>query len=76
LNGEPLKSLPADAALLYDIEKQFIEMPGWNEDISKCRSFSDLPKNAQKYCRELETITGVKIHSIGVGPNRDDMILL
>jgi len=59
-----------------NLEVEILELPGWEEDISKIRRFSDLPKNCQNYCQEIEKLTKVSIHSIGVGPNRDDILFL
>jgi adenylosuccinate synthase len=50
-------------------------LPGWKEDISKARSVSDLPKNAQDYVKYLEEISGAPISAIGVGPGRDETIV-
>src|SRR6476619_2015374 len=50
--------------------------PGWWEDISGCREFDDLPANAQAYVRRLEELSGSRISSIGVGPGRDQTIVL
>jgi adenylosuccinate synthase len=49
-------------------------LPGWKEDISKARSISDLPKNAQAYVKFLEEISGAPMSAIGVGPGRDETI--
>jgi adenylosuccinate synthase len=49
----------------------FIEMDGWNENISKCRSFAELPKNAQDYLNFIEDELNVPITYISVGPGRD-----
>ena len=49
----------------------FIEMDGWDENISKCRSFNDLPKNAQDYLNFIEDELNVPITYISVGPGRD-----
>jgi len=76
LEGERIKGFPADTSLLDLIEVEAVELPGWTEDISRCRSFDELPKNAQNYCCEIEKLTGVPIHSIGVGAERDAMIFL
>jgi len=57
-----------------ECEVVYETFPGWNEDISKCRSFSDLPKNAQNYLRRLQELVGVKVSSVGVGPGREAMI--
>ena len=61
-----------------EIEKLEIEykvFPGWNKDISDCQKFSDLPKNAQSYILAIEEMLDIKICYIGVGPERDEMII-
>lgn len=49
-------------------------MPGWQEDISKARTFEQLPINAQNYVLRLEELAGCRISAIGVGPDRMDTI--
>ena len=51
-------------------------MPGWFEDISGCRSFDELPANAQAYVRRVEELSGSRVSSIGVGPGREQTIVL
>ncbi|ACU69224.1 adenylosuccinate synthetase [Catenulispora acidiphila DSM 44928] len=52
------------------------EFPGWTEDISGCKSFEDLPENAQSYVKALEKMSGAPISAIGVGPERNATIQL
>ena len=52
-------------------EPVFIEMDGWEENISKCRSFAELPKNAQDYLNFIEDELNVPIAYVSVGPGRD-----
>ena len=47
---------------------------GWKTDISGCRSFEDLPKNAQAYVQALEDLSGTRIWGVGVGPGREQTI--
>lgn len=49
--------------------------PGWSEDITGARTFSDLPKNAQDYVTALEAMSGARFSAIGVGPARDAIIV-
>ena len=49
--------------------------PGWSEDISGAREFSDLPQNAQDYVLALEKMMGQRISVIGVGPGRDQVVV-
>jgi adenylosuccinate synthase len=51
------------------------EWPGWTEDISKIRSFGNLPKNAQKYVLRIEKLVGCPIRYISVGPTRESIII-
>lgn len=76
INGEKVTVFPANVHDVEQAKPQMICMPGWKEDLSGCRTFEDLPENAQKYCKKLEEVTGVKIHSIGVGPDREDLIFM
>jgi adenylosuccinate synthase len=51
-------------------------LAGWTEDISGARKMSDLPKNAQDYVAFLEKISGAPMSAIGVGPGRDQTIVV
>jgi adenylosuccinate synthase len=51
-------------------------LPGWWEDISGCREFSDLPVNAQAYVRALEEMSGTRIWGVGVGPGREQTLVV
>ncbi|HEU5034596.1 MAG TPA: adenylosuccinate synthase [Mycobacteriales bacterium] len=52
------------------------ELPGWDEDISAARTLEDLPKNARGYVEALEAMTSAPISVIGVGPGRDESIVV
>jgi adenylosuccinate synthase len=52
------------------------ELPGWDEDISTARSLEDLPKNARRYVEALEAMTSAPISVVGVGPGRDESIIV
>jgi adenylosuccinate synthase len=59
LDGKPLASFPADLNVLERIEVEYVEVPGWKQDISKCRRYEDLPVNAQKYIELIEKELGI-----------------
>ncbi len=50
------------------------DLPGWWEDISACRTFAQLPANAQRYVERVEELVGARVSAIGVGPGRDAII--
>ncbi len=49
---------------------------GWTEDLTACRTFDDLPKNAQLYIEALEAMSGAPFSSVGVGPDREQTLEL
>ena len=49
---------------------------GWREDISGCRTFDDLPTNAQSYLQALEQLSGAPVSAVGVGPGREQTIVV
>ena len=49
---------------------------GWTEDISQAQSLDDLPDNARKYVEKLEELSGCRISAIGVGPGRENTIVV
>jgi len=51
-------------------------LPGWTEDISGVRVFEDLPATCQAYVKRLEALVGTRISGIGVGPGRDQNIII
>jgi adenylosuccinate synthase len=52
------------------------EHPGWNEDISKLKTFEELPENAQKYLKRIEELTRTPVDIVSVGPGRDETMVL
>ena len=71
-DGETYDYFPHAAKRAVPCRTVYKTMPGWKgEDITKAKSFEDLPANAQAYIEELERLSGVKATIISVGPDRD-----
>ena len=73
--GETIDYLP------YSIEDENIEpiyeeISGWEEDITKIKSFTDLPQNFKNYINFLEDSLNVKIKIVSVGPDRTQTIFV
>lgn len=76
LNGEMINYIPSQIADFNKCEPQFIEMPGWTEDITKVASFEQLPLNAQNYLNKISELTCVPIKIFSVGPDRKQTIFI
>lgn len=63
-----------DLERLEKAKMVYEELPGWQEDISKVRQLSRLPKPAREYINRVEQLTGLPIELIGVGPGREQII--
>ena len=74
MNGETIRYADVDAYGLDKVECAYETFPGWSEDISKAKSFEELPINAQKYIKMIEGAAGVPVKWIGVGPAREETI--
>jgi adenylosuccinate synthase len=76
IDGKRLEELPASQSDFHHAKPIYEYLPGWKENISKARSVADLPKNAQEYVKFLEKISGAPMSAIGVGPGRDETIVV
>ena len=76
IDGVEIKQIPASLKTLGKVKPVYEEFAGWLCDISKCRSFDELPANAKKYVQRISEVSGVPLGIVSVGPNRDQTIVL
>ena len=69
------RTVPAHQTDFHHAKPIYEELPGWKCDISQCRSFYELPREAKDYIDFLEDLAGVPISMIAVGPDRDQTIV-
>ena len=60
---------------LYDYEPIYEVLDGWDEDITKARSYEELPENAKKYIEFIENYLGINVYLVSVGPERSQNII-
>ncbi len=73
-DGTQLRDFPASLEELADCAPVYEDFPGFDDDITACRRFSDLPETCQRYIERLEELCECKVCMVGVGPDRDQMI--
>ena len=76
VHGQILSEVPMTQTGFHHAEPVYEEFDGWDDDISTCRSFEELPKNAQKYVKALEEMADVPVAAVGVGPGREQTLVL
>ena len=74
-NGEFTDEFPPSLEELELCEPIYEEMPGWEGDISSCKSYDELPENAKKYIERIEQLIGCKVSMVGVGPERTQNLM-
>jgi adenylosuccinate synthase len=72
LDGKLLKSFPTDFERLGEVRPVYETLPGWNQDISACRSYSDLPEKTKDYLNFISEHSGIKLNIISVGAKRSE----
>ncbi|MEJ1092433.1 adenylosuccinate synthase [Microbacterium istanbulense] len=75
IDGVRFDDVPVNQTDFHHAKPIYEYFPGWSEDISTARTFEDLPQNAQDYVLALEAMSNTRISVIGVGPERDEVIV-
>ena len=75
LDGKEIDYVPATLSALERCKPIFIELPGWDEEITDIRDYEKLPNNAKQYLRKIEELTNTEIAIVSVGPDRTQTII-
>ena len=73
--GQRLDYFRADMDVLAEVEPIYETLPAWGGNISGCRHFEELPKEAQTYVKTLEKLVGAPIKMVSVGADRNATLL-
>lgn len=65
---------PSIASDLERVEAVYETLPGWRENISNAKHQSDLPPTTQHYIKRVAELCGTPIHTVSVGPERDQLV--
>jgi adenylosuccinate synthase len=76
IDGQRHDEMPMTQTEFHHAKPVYEFFDGWQTDISGCREFDDLPKNAQGYVQALEEMSGARIWGVGVGPGREQTIVV
>lgn len=75
-SGEVYKNYPTNVFIHKYLEPVYETHKGWNSDISKAKTWNELPENAKSYLKRLEELFEIPISIVSVGPGRDQTIIL
>jgi adenylosuccinate synthase len=70
----PRGRMPSNLAEYSRVQVVYESHPGWQCDISKVKTYDELPKQARDYIARIEELVGVPVSWVGVGPGREEMV--
>lgn len=76
LDGEKIDHYPASLSELSRCKPIYEELPGWSEDVTKCKTLEELPDNARRYVERVSELISVPITTFSVGPDRNQTNVL
>jgi len=76
IDGQRVDELPMTQTEFHHAMPVYEYLDGWRDVIRDARTLDDLPKNAQAYVKALEEMSGTPISAVGVGPGRDQTVVV
>ncbi|QEG42662.1 adenylosuccinate synthase [Roseimaritima ulvae] len=76
LDGQRIEQLPCHAEKLRRCKPIYETVPGWMQPVDDARQVSDFPAGAMDYVRRIETLVGVPVGILSVGPDRAQTIFV
>jgi adenylosuccinate synthase len=73
-DGAEFDDFPYHQTVLHHATAELTELPGWKEDISECRTYSELPEEAREYLHFIAEYVGAPVTLVGVGPGREQVV--
>ncbi len=72
--GETFSEFPTQQSVLYHCDPEYVEMPGWGEDITGVRDYANLPGATRSYIEFIAQSVGVPVGWVSVGPERSQLV--
>ncbi len=76
LDGRRVDILPMGADDIERCKPIYETLPGWSDSTVGVTEFEKLPTHARLYLQRIEQVTGVPIHMVSTGADREQTILL
>jgi len=74
--GAVLDTFPYHQSILHSATPEYEELPGFDLDLSSCRTADDLPREARDYLGFISEFVEVPVRLVGVGPDREQVVWL
>ena len=74
-DGTETERFTPDAEALGEVEPIYETLPGWSEELTGLTERSELPPAAQNYLDRIESLVGVPIEIVSIGPERTQTLM-
>ncbi len=74
-DGVRYTTVPEHQSVFHHAVPVYEELPGWKVDITECRTFEELPAEAQAYVARIEELAHTRVSIVAVGPDREQTIM-
>ena len=75
-DGTRYDHVPYHQSVLHKVRPVYETLPGWKGEIDDAKTLDDLPAAARDYVQRIEELAGVPVSFVGVGPARDQTLVL
>ncbi|HUV11337.1 MAG TPA: adenylosuccinate synthase [Acidimicrobiia bacterium] len=75
-DGTRYEHVPYHQSVLHKIRPVYETLPGWQCEIDQVERVDDLPANAREFVKFVEAHAGAPITFLGVGPGREQTVVL
>ncbi len=76
IDGERTDVFPMDLPDIDSVEPKYKTMPGWQQSLEDCSSYSDLPENAKEYLSFIQDYLDLDLTILSKGPKRTETIVI
>ena len=76
IDGKASSRFPSHVDDLRRAQPVYETLPGWNEEVTGCRAYDELPADARAYLRRISELVKQPIGMVSVGPERDQTIVV
>jgi adenylosuccinate synthase len=73
-DGKTTRRFPSEPQTLEKVTPVYETLPGWSEEITSVRHFSDLPSEARDYLAFVADYLDADVGMVSNGPRRDQII--
>jgi adenylosuccinate synthase len=74
IDGEVVEHFPFE--LSDDVKPVYVELPGWETDLTRIKSLDEFPEELNNYISFIEDEMGIPVSIASVGPNREQTIFM